>query len=165
MLADIGILTKEISFQQKQLGIDKSSLMKKAEFLHITHEDLIEKIISKCSDNKTIKSYYRLMLKSAETLDPDQISGPDICSNFMKFSSIVPVLLMESGVAGVAATAAAATEPIESAIKVVLPVVGSVIAAAMSGSSTFGLLKTTLNSCRILAEKCLEVKNNLHAIN
>ena len=51
------------------------------------------------------------------------------------------------------------------AVKFMIPVVGSAVAAAMSGTSTYGLLKTTLNSSRILAEKCLEVlKNYFHTV-
>ena len=162
MMVDMVTFNKERSFQQKQLGIDKISLMKKAELLQMIKEDLIEVIIGKSSDNEMMKSYYRLMLKSAETLDPDQVPGPDTCSNFRKFSRIAPVLLKESGVA---AAVCLATEATEIAAKIIIPVVGSVIAAGMSGCSTYGLLETTLNSSKVLAEKCLEVKNNLHAIN
>ena len=53
-----------------------------------------------------------------------------------------------------------ANEGTTKADKFMIPVVGSAVAAAMYGTSTYGLLKTTLNSSRTLAEKCLEVLKN-----
>ena len=46
------------------------------------------------------------------------------------------------------------------AAKFMIPVVGSAVAAAMSGTSTYSLLKNTLNSSKTLAEQCLEVLKN-----
>ena len=69
LMLDMVTFDKEKSFQQKQLGIDKISLMKKAELLEMIKEDLLEVIIGRSSDNEMMKSYYRLMLKSEELME------------------------------------------------------------------------------------------------
>ena len=157
MMVDMVTFNNERSFQQKQLGIDKISLMKKAELLQMIKEDLVEVIIGKSSDNEMMKSYYRLMLKSEESMDPDQNDGN---LNLMRFSANGLNFLIESATSAVCFEKVFVDEATENAAKFLIPVVGSAVAAAMSGTSTYGLLKTTLNSSRILAEKCLEVLKN-----
>ena len=157
MMVDMVTFNKERSFQQKQLGIDKISLMKKAELLQMIKEDLIEVIIGKSSDNEMMKSYYRLMLKSEESMDPDQNDGN---LNLMRFSANGLNFLIESAHSAVCFEKVFADEAATKAAKFMIPVVGSAVAAAMSGTSTYGLLKTTLNSSKTLAEQCLEVLKN-----
>ena len=156
-MVDIVTFENERSFQQKQLGIDKISLMKKAELLQMIKDDLIEVIIGKSSENEMMKSFYRSILQFEESIDEDQNSDS---MNIMRLSANFINFLVESAHSAICFEKIFVDEAAENTVKFMIPVVGSAVAAAMSGTSTYGLLKTTLESNKILAEKCLEVLRN-----
>ena len=78
----------------------------------------------------------------------------------MRFSANGLNFLLESAQSAVCFEKIFVDEATENTAKFMIPIVGSAVAAAMSGTSTYSLLKTTLNSNRTLAEKCLEVLKN-----
>ena len=107
--------------------------------------------------NEMMKSFYRSILQFEESVDQDQNSNS---ISFMRISANFINFLFESAHSAICIEKVFADEAAENAAKFMIPVVGSAVAAAMSGTSTYSLLKTTLESNRTLAEKCLEVIKN-----
>ena len=139
---DLKMFEDERAFQKRQLGIDPVSLQKKANLLQNIKQDLIDLVVKKSSDNATMRNLYRIMLNTDGISVTNAGQGTDLPLTIGR--------IMSSG------AIFGATEVVENAMKFI-PFVGPVIAGAISGSTTYGLLNASLSFNRTLALSCLEI--------
>ena len=135
---DLSILGEEYMFQQKMLKIDGKSLQKKARILGMTNDSFIQAMLDESPNNFFLKEIQKKLLKHG-------VLGE------VKFAIDVIVK------AGLGICTYAAKEAGEEAAKYLIPVVGSVIASAISASSTYALLHWMLSNNFELAQSYLKV--------
>ena len=135
---DLSILGEEYMFQQKMLKIDGKSLQKKARILGMTNDSFIQAMLDESPNNFFLKEIRKKLLKHGG------LEGVKIA---------IDIIVK----AGVGIGTYAAKEAGEEAAKYLIPVVGSVIASAISASSTYALLHWMLSNNFELAQSYLKV--------
>jgi len=143
---DFAMFFAECNLQKKLFGLDENGLKRKEKNQMV--EDLVDRIMEKVkSDSKTFFLPNALYKSCLDTSNQSEQAMLDVTK-----------LLFEG--AGKLASAGAVigtTEVLEDTVALVLPVIGSVIAGAISGGTTYTLLKTMLHCHYQLALACNKV--------
>ena len=131
LLVDVPMIKIEMEFHKKQLGIDQKTLAKRAFLMSTTASQFVDAVIDRFSKGSSSGSWSN-GLKSK------------FIKSFMSNASDIPSYANEiTKVASVGASVAI-SEAMESGLKFAIPVVGSVFAAAISGSTTYSMLYANL---------------------
>eukprot|EP00090_Calanus_glacialis_P018086 TRINITY_DN28041_c0_g1_i1.p1 TRINITY_DN28041_c0_g1~~TRINITY_DN28041_c0_g1_i1.p1 ORF type:complete len:428 (-),score=101.39 TRINITY_DN28041_c0_g1_i1:24-1307(-) len=136
MAIDMPIMIAESYFQKKQLGIDDAALNSKGRSIGIDRASFLQHLSTNLDElstplNALEKQIFLVMMKHP---------------NYQKMA-----------ISTIITSVVGALETVEIGAGIFVPGVGSIIAAAISGGSTYGLLKMMLRVHALTAEGCIDV--------
>ena len=128
-------------------------------------DELASLIVNQTTDNQMFRKMYTEMINSGTQFK-------DKAELVNKITSIANTGV--AGVAGAGVGAASAsvlagvhgtTEVVEDGLKIGLPIVGSVMAAAISGGTMYITLSNSLNIYKKMSKSCLDIMKSYHGLN
>ena len=142
ILADIAIFENEIRFQKKQLHIDVKPLQARAEKLDLDVEDYVTNIFNEIKD---------VPESSKSLLMAEYMKGEFDIKTFLSLLTKISAFG-----AGLVVSQAA-----EETVKYAAPIVGSVVAAALSGASTYGIIYFALSLHGKIAKSAMDIETQI----
>ena len=139
---DATMLVNEMSLQRKQFGLDMSSLRAMSELVGKPLDQFIDAIIEEGNDNPVVKKFNKELL----TMDWKASTASAAFTNLaLQASKLGPLML--------------ASEASEDIVKFAVPIVGSFVAAAISGGLTYATLLMVLKTHRKLGSRMTDQLN------
>ena len=153
---DMCLFTYEVNFQKKQLGLDNLGIKRKAHLIDKTTDEFIEMVVEKIMQeqskgitNRSLRSFYKGCLSSRG----------DSKTLYKQCLAMAPSMLVQGATLG---GVVAASEAIETGLKIAVPIVGSLICSTISGCSSYRILHGMLRTHYKLALVCNQVvKDNI----
>ena len=141
MAIDTGLYVNESIFQQSQLKVDSQSMDEWASLVGMNRKDFIDCLQEK-RPNITFLKHFLDFFK----MDFFKI---DACMTADAIKALIGSISVGS--------VSIASEVTEDVLKLAIPIFGSVLASAISGTTTYWLLEKTLDTNSKLAMDCLEL--------
>lgn len=155
---DASAFAVEMAHQMKCLGLDPVTLTKKAELLkRVAGQDLETLILEEAADNVVYRKILSIMMGSTSSNLEEQVKDGSFLNHLNEFRRWMPVHGSVAKAGALRGTGLIASEMAEEVFKFALPVVGSVIAGAISGCSMYISLSSSLNCYKRLSKTCLAI--------